>query len=721
MNLKAAIAFMLALTTASLASAVQSPSEDGYDLWMRYRPLTKALKAKYPVSLASLVVPWESDASVRLAAKELQMGLSGLLGLNVKTDKSGPASGGIVVGTLSSFDSNLQMHTNFGGLGLETFIVGPATYKGKSVTVVSGKTGVAVLYGAFWLLRHIQTGNPLPSKLVIQGPKIQHRLLNHWDNLNRSVERGYAGQSIWDWHKLPDYVDPKIKDYARANASIGINGSVLTNVNSNANLLRPDFIEKAAAIADTLRPYGIKVYLTARFSAPIELGKLPTADPLDATVQAWWKNKVAEIYAKIPDFGGFVVKANSEGQPGPQNYKRTHADGANMLADAVAPHGGIVMWRAFVYSSETPRDRALQAYDEFVPFDGKFRDNVIVQVKNGPIDFQPREPYHPLFGAMKQTPTMMEVQITKEYLGFATHIAYLGTMWQEVLRVDTNGKGATVGKIVEGSVIPYRITAMCGVSNIGSDRNWCGSDFDQANWYAFGRLAWDTSLDAKKIASEWARMTFGNTPLIVQSVVDIMMRSREAVVDYMTPLGLTHLMDTGHHYGPGPWVNNLGRNDWNPTYYHRADAKGIGFDRTSKGSDSVGQYPSPWRETWNEVSTTPDNLLLWFHHLPWTHKMRSGRTLWDELVVRYSHGVDEVTAMRSLWEPLVDKVDDGRYWQVSQYLQIQEKEAKWWRDACLAYFQSLNGLPYPAGFAAPPHPLSYYRSISHPYAPGNGA
>ncbi|HLP00293.1 MAG TPA: alpha-glucuronidase, partial [Fimbriimonas sp.] len=461
----------------------------------------------------------------------------------------------------------------------------------------------------------------------------------------------------------------------------------------------------------------------ARFSAPMELGKLPTADPLDPTVQNWWKTKVSEIYAKIPDFGGFVVKANSEGQPGPQNYKRTHAEGASMLADAVAPHGGIIMWRAFVYSNETPRDRALQAYDEFVPLDGKFRDNVIVQVKNGPVDFQPREPYHPLFGAMKKTPTMMEVQITKEYLGFATHLAYLGTMWEEVLRVDTNvaGKGSTVGKIIEGGVIPYHMTAMCGVSNIGSDRNWCGSDFDQANWYAFGRLAWDTSLDAKKIASEWTRMTFGNDPRVVRTSVDMMMRSREAVVDYMTPLGLAHLMDTGHHYGPGPWVNNLGRNDWNPTYYHRADSKGIGFDRTSKGSDAVGQYSSPWRETWNNVATTPDNLLLWFHHLPWTHKMRSGRTLWDEMVVRYSHGVEEVVAMRKQWASLSGKVDPGRFAQVSEYLAIQEKEARWWRDACLAYFQSLNGLPYPAGYAAPKHSLEYYRSISNPYAPGNGA
>lgn len=715
MNLRLLITLMAAVATTALTHA-----EDGYDLWLRYQPLSKALQSKYAASFTQLAVPTKTDATSQVAIEEIQKGVHGMFGTALKPTAKATKEGAIAIGTLNSFGPRLDLRIHFGGLGDEAFMVGSAWLDGKKVTVVTGKTSVGVLYGTFWLLRQLQTGQSLPIKLSTHSPKIQHRLLNHWDNLNRTVERGYAGQSIWDWHKLPGYVDPKIKDYARANASIGINGSVLTNVNSNSNLLRPDFIAKAAAIADTLRPYGIRVYLTARFSAPIELGKLKTADPLEPEVQAWWKEKAEEIYKKIPDFGGFVVKANSEGQPGPQNYKRTHADGANMLADAVAPHGGIVMWRAFVYSSETPRDRALQAYDEFVPLDGKFRDNVIVQVKNGPIDFQPREPYHPLFGAMKQTPTMMEVQVTKEYLGFATHIAYLGTMWEEVLRADTDGRGTTVGKIVDGSVFKNRNTAMCGVANIGSDRNWCGSNFDQANWYALGRFAWDHTLSAEKIAGEWARMTFGNDPTVVRSTVDIMMRSREAVVDYMTPLGLTHLMDTGHHYGPGPWVNNLGRTDWNPTYYHRADKSGIGFDRTSKGSDSVGQYPKPWRETWNSVETTPDNLLLWFHHLPWNYKMRSGNSLWVEMVARYSHGVDEVREMSASWSKLKGKVDKGRFDQVSQYLTIQEKEAKWWRDACLAYFQSINGLPFPPGFTPPAHPLEYYKSITHPYAPGNG-
>jgi alpha-glucuronidase len=521
------------------------------------------------------------------------------------------------------------------------------------------------------------------------------------------VERGYAGQSIWDWHKLPDYVDPRIIDYARANASIGINRAVLTNVNSNAMVLRADYIQKTKAIADTLRPYGIKVYLTGRFSAPIELGKLKTADPLDPEVQQWWKDKISEVYREIPDFGGFVVKANSEGQPGPQNYGRSHAEGANMIADALAPHGGILMWRAFVYDDKTPVDRAAQAYKEFQPLDGQFRSNVIVQVKNGPIDFQPREPFSPLFGALQQTPALMEVQVTKEYLGFATHLAYLGTMWQEALASPTRLRGQE--KVLD------TLTGIAGVSNIGSDRNWCGSHFDQANWYALGRLAWDPTLGAEKVADEWARLTFGTA--VAKPVVSMMMRSREAVVGYTGPLGLTHLMATGHHYGPGPWVDNLGRADWNPVYFHRGDRDGIGFDRVAAGT--FKQYAPGWQAVWGKPETTPENLLLWFHHVPWSYRLSSGKTVWEEMVARYTHGVSEVKSMRADWAKLGGKVDAGRFAQVTEFLKIQEKEAKWWRDASIAYWQSLNGLPLPPGFEAPEHTLDHYKSISHPYAPGN--
>jgi alpha-glucuronidase len=393
-----------------------------------------------------------------------------------------------------------------------------------------------------------------------------------------------------------------------------------------------------------------------------------------------------------------------------------------MLAEAVAPHGGIVMWRAFVYSNETPTDRAKQAYDEFVPLDGKFASNVLVQVKNGAIDFQPREPFHPLFGAMPKTPLMMEFQITKEYLGFSTHLAYLGPLFEEALDADTRvkGKGSTVAKVIDGELHGYQYTGMAGVANIGSDRNWSGSIFDQANWYVFGRLAWNPELSARDIAEEWVRMTFSNDPAFVQPVVDMMMGSRDAVVDYMTPLGLAHLKGTGHHYGPAPWVDDLGRADWNPTYYHRADANGIGFDRGPKGSNAIEQYAPDVRKIFGDVKKTPESMLLWFHHLPWTHRMASGRTLWDELVVHYQRGVDRVAKMQATWEAQKPFVDAQRFAEVKAYLAIQREEAQWWRDACIAYFQSINKLPLPTGFAPPRHPLEYYKSLKFPYAPGRG-
>ena len=497
---------------------------------------------------------------------------------------------------------------------------------------------------------------------------------------------------------------------------------MLNNVNASAQQLTPMYIEKAAALANVFRPYGIRVFLSARFSAPVEIGGLKTADPLDPQVRAWWKAKADEIHKAIPDFGGFLVKANSEGQPGPQDYGRTHADGANMMADAVKPHGGIVIWRAFVYSHETPDDRAKQAYNEFVPLDGRFRDNVMVQVKNGAIDFQPREPFHPLFGAMPKTPLMMEFQITKEYLGFATHLAYLGPLFEETLRADTHarGKGSSVAKVVDGELHGYRLTGMAGVANIGSDRNWSGSHFDQANWYVFGRLAWNPELSSRDIAEEWTRMTFSNDGDIVQPVVAMMMGSREAVVDYMTPLGLHHLMGRGHHYGPGPWVEGGPRADWTSVYYHRATKDGIGFDRTTRGSDAVSQYAKPVAAQFDDAGRTPEEFLLWFHHLPWDYTTRSGRTLWDELVVHYSRGVDKVRDMRRTWNALEGRIDPERHAQIATFLAIQEKEAQWWRDASIAYFQTFSQRPLPDGYAPPAHPLDYYESLEFPFAPGNG-
>lgn len=438
-------------------------------------------------------------------------------------------------------------------------------------------------------------------------------------------------------------------------------------------------------------------------------------------MRAWWQAKADEIYAAIPDFGGFLVKANSEGQPGPQDYGRSHADGANMLAEALAPHDGVVMWRAFVYAADNPEDRAKQAYDEFVPLDGEFADNVLVQVKNGPIDFQPREPFHPLFGAMPETPVMMELQITKEYLGFATHLVYLGPLFEEVLKADTyvQGEGSTVARVIDGSLHGYPVTGIAGVANIGSDRDWSGSSFNQANWYAFGRLAWNPSLSAEEIAGEWLRMTFSRDPRFVEPALEMMMMlSREAVVNYMTPLGLAHLMGTGHHYGPAPWVSELGRPEWNPVYYHRADEDGIGFDRTSSGSNAVAQYAPPVARRFASLERVRPELLLWFHHVSWDYRVPSGRTLWDELIARYDLGVAQVERMQSTWSSLEPYVDAQRFRKTSEYLAIQLEEARWWRDACLAYFHQVSGRPFPEGVRPPARSLKYYKSVEFPYAPG---
>jgi alpha-glucuronidase len=711
----------LSVVVACVAVSCSLPAgaEDGYDLWLRYRAVEAPYSRTIEPSVQELVKGGDSP-TLDAASAELLRGLSQLTGRSIPLAGSASRAGAVVFGTPARSALIAGLPLSLERAGRDGYVIRSLNVNQRPAIVIAANSDVGVLYGAFHFLRLIQTRQPLTALDVVSRPHTQIRVLNHWDNLDRHVERGYAGQSIWDWHKLPAYLDPRYTDYARACASLGINGAVLTNVNANATSLTPAYLQKAAALAGVFRPYGLRVYLTARFSAPIELGGLKTADPLDPQVRAWWKAKVDEIYTQIPDFGGFLVKANSEGQPGPQDYKRTHADGANMLAEALAPHDGVVIWRAFVYSNESPDDRAKQAYNEFVPLDGKFADNVLVQVKNGAIDFQPREPFHPLFGAMPKTPLMMEFQITKEYLGFATHLAYLGTLFEEALDSDTmvKGRGSTVASVVDGKLHGYQKTGMAGVSNIGADRNWTGSDFDQANWYAFGRLAWDPTLSAQSIAQEWVRMTFSNDTAFVTPVVAMMMGSREAVVDYMMPLGLHHLFDTGHHYGPGPWVNNLNRADWNPTYYHRADAGGIGFERGPKGSNATSQYQAQLAAQFADRRKVPEQFLLWFHHVPWDYKTSSGRILWDELVYRYTRGVQVVSQMRRTWAGLEQFVDAGRFAQVSAFLAIQEQEAQWWRDACIAYFQTFSKRPLPAGFAAPAHPLEYYQSLKFPYAPG---
>ncbi|HVJ37554.1 MAG TPA: alpha-glucuronidase family glycosyl hydrolase [Stenotrophomonas sp.] len=709
----AAILLCLGLLGLSPAHA-----EDGYDLWLRYRPLPSAQAQAYRLQLQALVAP-QATPLQRSAQAELLRGLEGLLGQAPVLATQLQGSGSLVIGTPTSSALIARLRLPLRDLGQEGYLIRHVTVAGQAVTVIASQGDAGALYGAFHLLRLLQTAQPLAELDVREYPRLQLRLLDHWDNLDRSVERGYAGESIWDWQKLPGYLAPRYTDYARANASLGLNGAVLNNVNASAASLTPAYLEKAAALAGVLRPWAVRVYLSARFSAPIDIGGLKTADPLDPQVQRWWKDKADEIYRLIPDFGGFVVKANSEGQPGPQDYGRSHADGANMLADALKPHGGVVMWRAFVYSHEQPDDRAKQAYAEFVPLDGRFRDNVLLQVKNGAIDFQPREPFHPLFGAMPRTPLMMEFQITKEYLGFATHLVYLGALYEETLQADTfrPTRGHTVAQVIEGK--GHALSGMAGVANIGSDRNWSGSIFDQANWYAFGRLAWNPRQSARAIAQDWVRMTFSNDPAFVTPVVEMMMASREAVVDYMTPLGLHHLMGRGHHYGPAPWDAGSERPDWDPVYYHRADRHGIGFERGSAGSNAVGQYAPVLARQFDDLATVPERDLLWFHHVPWDHRMPSGNTLWNELVLHYGRGVDQVAAMRSTWAGLSPYVDPQRYQEVASFLAIQQDEAQWWRDASIAYWQSINGLPLPAGQKPPSKPLSYYQSLKFPYAPGH--
>lgn len=578
---------------------------------------------------------------------------------------------------------------------------------------VMAKTEIGAMYGTYALQRLERTGKAGGELDIREEPSYERRILNHWDNLDNTVERGYAGWSIWHWGE-PVPVE-LIKEYARLNASVGINGSVLNNVNATPEILRRDYLERVAEIADIMRPYGVRVYLSVNFSSPAQLGGLPDSDPLRPEVQEWWADKVAEIYGLIPDFGGFLVKANSEGLPGPQDFGRTHADGANMLADALKPFDGIVMWRAFVYSPKSS-DRACQAYDEFAPLDGQFRDNVLIQIKNGPVDFQPREPFSPLFGHMPNTQMMAEFQITQEYLGFSNHLVYLIPLFKECLDSDTycKGEGSTIADITTGKLYPevYNTTAIAGVANIGRDENWCGHHFAQSSWYGFGRMAWDVTLTAEEIAQEWLEQTFTSDPDFVEPVLDMMMTSREAAVDYMMPLGFHHIFAWTHHYGPEPWCDIPGaRADWLPKYYHKADAKGVGFDRTRAGSGNVDQYHEPLASLYNSIEACPEELLLWFHHVPWTHKMSSGRTLWDEICHRYDRGVKKVREYQAVWEKAKPYVDAERWEAVRAKLEIQESDARWWRDACVQYFGEFSGMPVPADVEQPERPLEELKKI----------
>jgi alpha-glucuronidase len=684
-----------ALATDPRSEAIQPQlaSDDGYRLWLRYtspgEPVTQYRR------LTRLIVEGDSPTA-RIIRKELTSATATILGSPIPMGQSGLADGALLIGTPgnSALIRALAWKADLAKLGPEGYVIRSARVANHPVIAIASDGEIGALYGAFHLLRLMQTGQPMDRLNITERPKVQLRLLNHWDNLNGSVERGYAGRSLWQWNDLPGTISPRYVDYARANASIGINGAVVNNVNADVRILSPEYLAKVAALAEVWRPYGVRMYLSANVAAPLQLGGLKTADPLDQGVADWWRVKVAEIYKLIPDFGGFTVKANSEGQPGPKDYGRTHAEGANVLADALSLHGGTVIWRAFIYDEDVDPDRAKRAYIEFTKLDGLFRPNVLIQVKNGAIDFQPREPFHPLFGALKQTPVVAEIQATQEYLGQAKHLVYLGTMWKEFLDADTHakGKGSTVSKTVEGAIHPYRVTGMVSVVNPGLDTNWCGHHFSQSNWYASGRLAWNPELSAEQIADEWTRMTFSNDPKTVATIRNMMMTSRETFVNYTMPLGLHHLIG-GSHYAPMPENAVDRRADWTAAYYHRASADGIGFDRTMKGNQAVGQYFPPVRDLFDNLATCPEEFLLWFHRCGWDYSLKSGKTLWNGLCEKYHEGAAQAAALQSTWASLAGRIDPQRHKEVGDRLAVQVSDAARWRDHILEYFQGFSKRP----------------------------
>ena len=658
----------LILLITVLTSLHVSAQSDGSQLWL----------GKQYANSCQVISQLPDDATAKIAKQELENNWRGK-NVELKIDKSlNLGEGYNIYARPAQQGDNIQYEAT-----------------------ITASNPIGLLYGAYELIRLQNTdayntgsGNQQNFSKAIdetEKPQVGLRTLNHWDNLDGSIERGYAGKSIFKWEEIKlgkngkggsisKSLHDRLITYARANASLGINGSVLNNVNASPKMMTAEYINKVKIIANILRPYGIRVYLSINFASPMALGYTKTADPLDKKVQQWWKKKAKEIYATIPDFGGFLVKANSEGQPGPGDYHRTHADGANMLADAVKPYGGIIMWRSFVYgANHKGEDRVKQAVSEFKGMDGKFRDNVILQSKNGPLDFQPREPYAPIFDNIKQTPQIAELQITQEYLGQSKHLTYLAPMWKEFFSF----------------VNPDRLVGISGVANIGDDANWCGHPFSQANWYAFGRLAWNPSLTAEEIAHEWLVQTYGNQDeRFTKPVEMMMMTSREACVNYMMPLGLHHIFKFDHHYGPEPdgFIASYPL-EWCPVYYHKADAQGVGFDRSSKGTDAVGQYPEPYRSMYDNIATCPEEYLLWFHHVPWTYKMKSGSTLWQELCMKYNMGVAMVEVYRDFWHTSAKQYMKGheQEWQhTDSLLNVQLENAKEWRNTCLKYFQTFS-------------------------------
>ena len=684
-----------------------SLADDGSRLWLKYDLLKEAgLRNTYLASTKFISANNDSPI-VGTAVNELQMGFNGLLGKNIPAIKSTAGkAGGVILEIKTSGNSVEQLVED-----------GFAISAQNGNIIITAKNPAGVLYGAFELLRYIQTGKSIKSIKIVSNPKVKLRMLNHWDNANGTVERGYAGSSMWKWTELPFRIDPRYIQYARANASIGINAASINNVNASSRFLTAEYLEKIKAVADVLRPYGIRVFISVNFRSPRTLGGLQTSDPLDPEVRKWWNEKTKEIHQFIPDFGGFLVKANSEGEPGPQDYGRTHADGANMLAEAMRPFAGIVIWRAFVYKADPNGDRFKEAYDQFKPLEGTFDPKVIVQVKNGPIDFMPREPFHPMFGAFPKTTLGMEFQITQEYLGQSTHLTYLAPMFKECLDSDTyaKGKGSTVAKVIDGSLDGHQHSLMAGVANTGSDANWTAHPFNQANWYAFGRLAWDYSLTSEQIASEWISMTLTPDKTAQSKIRDMMMKSLPVYISYTYPLGTSHMMGEGHHYGPEPWLAKSGRPDWTSVYYHRADEVGLGFDRTGKVSNALSLYHPEVQKEWGSPEKCSLDYLLWFHHIPWTKQLSTGRTLWNELCFRYYDGVEQVRKLQTDWESLKPQIDAETFANVKGRLKLQEKEALWWRDACVLYFIDYAKMPIPAPLVPPTRTLDEVKKLVEIY------
>jgi alpha-glucuronidase len=670
--------------------------EDGYDLWLRYRPpvdLRSGDQAVPASALASVVVEAGCPAT-EVIVEEVTRAAAGLFGIEVARLQTPPGdSAALIVGPRTFVADHGVPLDDLGDLRGADDGHAIVVDHGAPATrlAVVGESPAARVRGVFELLRRVQLGYPIEALATVSVPVIEHRVLAHWDNLDGSIERGYAGRSLWQWAELPEERHPRYRDYARACASLGLNGACLNNVNSVGAVMSDTMLVKVAAIADELRPYGIRVWLAPSWASPMTDGGLATADPAEADVARYWQDRVERIYQLIPDFAGFQIKADSEGQPGPFQYGADHATGANLLARALHPHGGVVLWRAFVYDVDVDPDRAKCAFVEYTPLDGTFDPNVIVQAKNGPVDFQPREPFSPLFGGMAATPVALELQVTQEYLGHSTHLVYLGPMWSEILGSDTHSapERRTVADVVGRAPGDSTPSAIVGVANTGSDRNWCGHHFGQANWYAFGRLAWDPELDPMDIAEEWVRLTWTTEPDAVASIVELLRVSWPACVDYMVPLGLHHLSEDGFHYGPEPDLDQAPRIDWTNTYFHRADDTGLGFDRSSSGSNAVAQYHEPLRSIFDDPARCPEDLLLWFHHLNWDHRLRSGRTLLEELAWRYARGAAAVEAMAATWADLADVVDRRRHREVADRLARHVVDSADWAATCRRYFESV--------------------------------